>query len=521
MESQVTESAVFPSQSYSSSFFTKFPTDSRFLQVTHQSFEPVRVIDGKDIEFNLNRYSAGNVIMIQDTTLNVRIKIVKADGVSLPNIAKFVAPRNNILHTLFSSVTLTINNTCLTTSPENYCYKAFITNMLSYSASAKSTHLQLQGYSDDNPGNFDSANPLVNFGFAQRNNLFRKDYKSTNGYRPDGAQFCGRLYHELTSCETGLPPNTKVRLVLTKNLDSFILQSDETDEEQYKVKITSIDLTVPIAQLSQNVFDELSYLMSKKEDVRPVTIQYRRIEIRPISIPKDKVDFQSGDLFPDADLPCRIVIGFVDARARIGNYYKNPYYFRRKWTYKKPNSPPLHDSLEQRVALVEEIIKTLTTPHNETNAGIEPQASSSAASSSASVEKRVSEELQRRLRQIFPRQPQPQAEEEDAVFEDEETTVYIKKIDLKINSSPIDQIDDKQTEDECLNSYFRLCQTTGVLNSPYTNGISYYDFRNGQFLSCYDLSTSSKCGTNYVIPTVRSGHLRIRLLFYFFQKDKL
>jgi hypothetical protein len=29
----------------------------------------------------------------------------------------------------------------------------------------------------------------------------------------------------------------------------------------------------------------------------------------------------------------------------------------------------------------------------------------------------------------------------------------------------------------------------------------------------YDLSTSGKCGTNYVIPEVRSGHVRIRILW--------
>ena len=29
----------------------------------------------------------------------------------------------------------------------------------------------------------------------------------------------------------------------------------------------------------------------------------------------------------------------------------------------------------------------------------------------------------------------------------------------------------------------------------------------------YDLSTSGKSGTNYVIPSIRIGHLRVRVLF--------
>ena len=37
--------------------------------------------------------------------------------------------------------------------------------------------------------------------------------------------------------------------------------------------------------------------------------------------------------------------------------------------------------------------------------------------------------------------------------------------------------------------------------------------RKGYFFAVYDLSTSSKCGTNYVIPSIRIGNLRVRVLF--------
>ena len=50
--------------------------------------------------------------------------------------------------------------------------------------------------------------------------------------------------------------------------------------------------------------------------------------------------------------------------------------------------------------------------------------------------------------------------------------------------------------------------------------ITYFSFTNvfnptsqGYFFSVYDLSTSGKCGTNYVIPSIRIGHLRVRVLF--------
>jgi len=530
MEAQLSESSVFPSQSYAASFFTKFPTDSRFLKVSHQSFMPVRIIDGKDIEFSLDRYTAGNVIMIQDTILNVRLQILKADGVSLPDKTKNVAPRNNILHTLFSSVALHINNVQISSAPENYCYKAYFTNVISYSQPAKNTHLKLQGYEDDTVGFFDSADPLVNTGFAVRNVLFRKNFNAKKEYRAEGAMFSGRLYHELSSCETGLPPNTKVRIVLTKNKDSFILQCPEDDDEKYQVKITNIFLTVPIAQLSQNVYDELSYLMSKKENTKPVTIQYRKFEVLPISVPKYKQDYQTGDLFTDGDLPCRIILAFVDAKARLGDYHKNPYYFLRKWEIEQEEAAPIASKVEKRINYLEEIVQKLsrnqtnlpdetepatlsgassavpvetssgpnllssqtstsagpltsgtvktssTVTTRSTSAGLSRQSAVSVTSlqpttDTVNIEDRINSLLSQKLEQLLPKKNDALAISDNKAF------VWISNIKVTLNNALIDQIDDSQSKDECLNSYYRLCQTTGVLNSPFANGISYDQFR--------------------------------------------
>ena len=486
MEAQLTESGVFPAQSYAASFFYKFPTDSRFLQVTTQSFMPTQNIEGKEIEFNFEKLSAANVYMIQETNLHIQVKIVKHDGITLPDTSKFVAPRNNVLHTMFSKVATYINNVCISTSPEDYCYKAYILNLLSYPSTAKATHLQIQGYADDSEGVFDSTNVLENFGFGLRNFFFRKDFKEENAYRAEGATFSGRLYHELSSCETGLPPNTSVRFVLTQNSDAFVLQANENDNEQYQMKIQKIWLTCPIAQLSQSVFDELGFLMSKKEDVKPIIIQYRRIDIRPISVPKDKLDFYSENLFPESDIPCRIIVAFVDAKARIGDYHKNPYFFRRKWTYELSNQSIPQPNLEERLLNFEQSMNN-------------------------NLEKKIDDKLNRILslfekklatssteRQSVPINesidPPPTLDEGPTGHPNQSETattstsiitpsdtvyanVYIKQIKCLLNSSRLDNLEDSQTEDECTNSYLRMCQTTGIINSPFSNGLTYNAFR--------------------------------------------
>jgi hypothetical protein len=74
-------------------------------------------------------------------------------------------------------------------------------------------------------------------------------------------------------------------------------------------------------------------------------------------------------------------------------------------------------------------------------------------------------------------------------------------------------VEDKSNRDECMQMFWRMYNCNGQLNSLATCGISYDDFKNGFFFAVYDLSTSGKCATNFVIPAIRVGHLRMRVQF--------
>ena len=72
---------------------------------------------------------------------------------------------------------------------------------------------------------------------------------------------------------------------------------ETTDTEKYQVKILNIALFVPVAQLSSNVFNEISTILTRKNEPKAISIHYRRIEIRPISLPKNKEEYYSESLF--------------------------------------------------------------------------------------------------------------------------------------------------------------------------------------------------------------------------------
>ena len=208
MESQLTEAGTFPAQVYAESFFAKLPTDARFLQCTYQKFMPSSSIDGKTIEFNLDRYDAANVYLIQDTNLEITVSILKSDG-SLPTKDANVVVVNNLMHSMFESVRLTINDMPISVSPNNYPYKAYIANCLTYSSLVKSAQLCCQGWYGDSGTHMGPG--AANLGWVERQNLFKEDFEPRNNFKSNGTTLFGRLLHDLVACETGLPPNTKVQ----------------------------------------------------------------------------------------------------------------------------------------------------------------------------------------------------------------------------------------------------------------------------------------------------------------------
>jgi hypothetical protein len=55
--------------------------------------------------------------------------------------------------------------------------------------------------------------------------------------------------------------------------------------------------------------------------------------------------------------------------------------------------------------------------------------------------------------------------------------VFITNIEVTLNGTPLDQVADKQNEEECMQAYWKLFTNNGQMNSLFSNGISYDDFR--------------------------------------------
>ena len=300
----------------------------------------------------------------------------------------------------------------------------------------KLSQLSCEGWYGDTSHHMDGE--TQNSGFMERNQLFRKNFSTELEYRPEGATFFGRLLLDLASASCGLPPGCKIKIELDRTSDEFFLITQKTDNEKYKVKILNICLLVPVAQLSQTVYNQISTLHTKQD----VAIHYRRLEIRPFSLNRNSEEFNSNNLFVE-EIPCRIVICFVETPTKNGKYHSNPFNLLRSWRVKKEaiqvdQAISHHEQLlEARIKQLESTLNSFQTIFDPTIRGKGRGKKSSATKTPTTPAPSPSSSFSR------PQRNKPASVASDLWTEDgddEEETFYLKNLELTLNGTLIDQV---------------------------------------------------------------------------------
>ena len=545
MDALESEINTKPASNFIENFFSKLPVDSRYNKVEFQKFVPITGLSStsKKIDFKLEKRDAPQCYIISKALIEVSVSITKDDGTTLPTTSKTVASLNNPLHSLFSSVSMALNDQKITVSGEDYPYKCYISNLLTFSQDSKNTVLESQGWSSDTKRAMEITS---NTGFVIRNQFWRKDRLSANEYRKDGCTFLGKLYHDLSSSDKPLPPNTRVYFELKRSSDSFYLMCGDADTEKYKAIVTSCTLYVPIAWLTMEMLRELQIRLPKET----VKYHFRRWTVRQMGIPRNKADFYSDSLFAESENPVRIFFIVVESDAYNGDYHKNAFNFARKWSYTVPG--PVATAIEgnpfqQQLNEMQKVLNTLLTrttqdPQPSTSSlakgkGPGPRKSSFQSEQNSMFEKLTNllgrrssssietedpdfeviqdsqrEELLQMLQEKLV--PQPTSSQVPEVEADVTKTFWLTKCQLELNSQAVDQMESVQTEDQAVPDFLRLYSTNQMIDSLFTCSISYDAFMNGYHIVSYDLTSSQDGGcVAFVNPSVRVGHLRARLQF--------
>ena len=154
------------------------------------------------IEFNI----AGNndLIDLSSIVLHVTAKFTKGDGTTFPADATGakveVAFINNVLHSLFSDIIVSLNDTILEGGQVQYGLKSMISTLFSYSSETMQKQVFASGFSKDQGGKMDEVG---NTGY-----IARKAWTSGGASK----EFYGKLFVDMFQQHKYLICNINMRI---------------------------------------------------------------------------------------------------------------------------------------------------------------------------------------------------------------------------------------------------------------------------------------------------------------------
>lgn len=293
--------------------FRIWPTQTSVESGDYIEYRPLGNIESSTaIEFFINNKASEEYIDLSNTFLHVKVKIINNSGDPIINDHP-VAPVNNFLHSLFSQVDISFNETLVTPSENTYAYRSYIENTLNYDRTAKKSQLSGEGYYRDSSGFFeDKTLDGKNSGFKKRGSL------CANSKVID---LMGKLHCDVMNMGRYLLNGVDMKIRLLTTPEEFHLM-DQTDNVAYKTKIEYISLYVRKVKLNPVVSLTHEKMLEKHTAKYPL----KRVTVKTFSVPAGNLSVTKDNLFL-SQLPTRIIVGCVSSTAFNGSYKKNPFNF--------------------------------------------------------------------------------------------------------------------------------------------------------------------------------------------------
>lgn len=274
----------------------------------HVIYRPISNIDSHESPIEFNIPATAEYIDFQNSRLRLKVIIQLEDGTNLPTGCK-IAPVNNFMHSLFSTINLELGSTCITQSSGLYNYRAYIEKLLNYQTESLKSHVRSSFFEKDKG---DMLASEANTGYVKR-----RLWSSKGEFDMEGILHCDFFLQNKF-----LLSNTPVNLKLHRSKPEFCLISDKTDTNKYRIKITEAAFVVRRVKLADAV------VIAHESALLKETAKYflTRVECRSYSISSNLITTSFDNLFL-GQLPKRIVLGFVDQQNFNGTLSSNPLSF--------------------------------------------------------------------------------------------------------------------------------------------------------------------------------------------------
>ena len=283
---------------------------SRFVE-----YHPIASLsDGGPIQFFVPG-GGENYVDPATNELHVKAQITKADGSPIDDGTE-VGPINLFLHSLFSNVSISWNDKLISSASGNYPYRAYLESLLTYGPSAKKSQLSASLYYHDTATKMDISKPSQADG--------NEGLKARSAFTAGGkvVDLVGRLHSSVLLQDRLLLNGVDMKVKLTRANPEFCLMSSEVNPN-FKVKIVDAVWKLRKVQVNPTVMLEHARALEKTNARYPV----KRGEIKIISVPRGYHSVDHENVFLN-QVPRRLILGFVDAKAYHGSYTTNPFNFK-------------------------------------------------------------------------------------------------------------------------------------------------------------------------------------------------
>jgi hypothetical protein len=285
-------------------------------RTTYERIEPVSTIQrGIEIQFVIK--PSALFTALHETELFVRYRVFAADGVTAVGANGTASVKNNIFHTMWSSIQIKLNGNDAETVSD-YPYRAYIQTLTEFDEDVLKKRGNLIGWAKDTNAHMDvmvgQGNAATNLGAVAR----------SQAGSPTHA-LMGKLFTDLMQQGRSIPPHTEIIITLHLATDNFALGGAAADNQV----LTILDAHLIVAR--QRVPKALSLTIEKMFLNKPPPLVTRKVRINKHIINANVGQVTLNSLFNAppgvAGLPDRFIVGFVANTAVVGSRVGNPFNF--------------------------------------------------------------------------------------------------------------------------------------------------------------------------------------------------
>lgn len=248
---------------------------------------------------------------LKNSTLKVKIRLT--DATDQPITTGDVGLVNLALHSIFSQVDCTLQQTPVGQTGTNYPYKAYIDTLLSTNENDKIT-LQSQLFVKDEGGRDD---PAVDTG--SNTGLYMRALYTKEGHI---LEIEGPIHLDIFQQNRLMINGVSLALKFWPSKNSFCLMSD-TENASYKVQILDASFKLCVQKPNAGV------LMAHSKMIRdtPAIYPYVNSSLKIASISKGQYSYSENNLF-QSEIPTQLVVGMVASASYGGDYKRSPMFFQ-------------------------------------------------------------------------------------------------------------------------------------------------------------------------------------------------